>query len=103
MAIDIANSEIVALVGSADFSDPVDGQVNGVLARRSPGSTLKPFLYAAAFDARVRPLVERRLADVVAARRKEQARQSAREVPAGRPVVQCVAASGGAMPRAASP
>ena len=52
VAIDIANSEIVALVGSADFSDPVDGQVNGVLAHRSPGSTLKPFLYAAAFDAR---------------------------------------------------
>ena len=52
VAIDIVNSEIVALVGSADFSDPVDGQVNGVLARRSPGSTLKPFLYAAAFDAR---------------------------------------------------
>lgn len=52
VAIDIVNSEIVALVGSADFSDPVDGQVNGVLARRSPGSTLKPFLYATAFDAR---------------------------------------------------
>ncbi len=52
VAIDIANSEIVAMVGSADFTDPVDGQVNGVLARRSPGSTLKPFLYATAFDAR---------------------------------------------------
>jgi penicillin-binding protein 1C len=52
VAIDIVNSEIVALVGSADFSDPVDGQVNGVLARRSPGSILKPFLYATAFDAR---------------------------------------------------
>ena len=52
VAIDIARSEIVALVGSADFAGPVDGQVNGVLARRSPGSTLKPFLYATAFDAR---------------------------------------------------
>ena len=28
----------------------VDGQVNGVLAKRSPGSTLKPFVYALALD-----------------------------------------------------
>jgi penicillin-binding protein 1C len=52
VVIDISSSEIVALVGSADFSDPVDGQVNGVLARRSPGSALKPFFYATAFDAK---------------------------------------------------
>ena len=29
---------------------PIDGQVNGVLAKRSPGSTLKPFVYALALD-----------------------------------------------------
>ena len=28
----------------------IDGQVNGVLAKRSPGSTLKPFVYALALD-----------------------------------------------------
>lgn len=38
-------------VGSADFSNPEDaGQVDGVMAIRSPGSTLKPLLYAHAFD-----------------------------------------------------
>ena len=39
------------MVGSAGFfEDRYDGQVNGATARRSPGSTLKPFLYAVAFD-----------------------------------------------------
>ncbi len=51
VVIDIAQSAIVALIGSGDMDDPVDGQVNGVLARRSPGSALKPFIYAAAFEA----------------------------------------------------
>ncbi len=42
---------IEAYVGSADFNDPEDGgQVDGVRAIRSPGSTLKPLLYAFAFD-----------------------------------------------------
>lgn len=48
--IEIARSGVVAMVGSGDPSDPVDGQVNGVLAKRSPGSVLKPFIYAAAFE-----------------------------------------------------
>lgn len=40
-----------AYVGSADFDDVgISGQVDGVRARRSPGSTLKPFLYARALD-----------------------------------------------------
>ena len=40
-----------AWVGSADFwNEAIDGQVNGVLAKRSPGSTLKPFVYALALD-----------------------------------------------------
>lgn len=52
VVIDVASSEIVALVGSANESDPRDGQVNGATARRSPGSALKPFLYAAAFEAK---------------------------------------------------
>ncbi|KAA0990543.1 penicillin-binding protein 1C [Dyadobacter aurulentus] len=43
--------EVEAYVGSADFDNPYDGgQVDGVRAVRSPGSTLKPLLYATAFD-----------------------------------------------------
>ena len=41
-----------ALVGSCDFFSGADaGQVNGAMAPRSPGSALKPFVYALAFDA----------------------------------------------------
>lgn len=50
VVIDVAEASIVAMVGSGDPTDPADGQVNGALARRSPGSALKPFLYAAAFE-----------------------------------------------------
>lgn len=50
VVIDVANSAIVAMQGSGDPSDPIDGQVNGALAKRSPGSALKPFIYAAAFE-----------------------------------------------------
>ena len=51
VVIDNETSEVVAMVGSANFFDTQrQGQVNGAVARRSPGSTLKPFLYAKAFD-----------------------------------------------------
>lgn len=39
-----------ALVGSPDFFDPRHGQVNGALARRPAGSTLKPFTYLLALQ-----------------------------------------------------
>jgi penicillin-binding protein 1C len=40
-----------AYVGSADYRDAeIDGQVNAVTAKRSPGSTLKPFVYGLALD-----------------------------------------------------
>ncbi len=43
--------EIRALAGSADFDNAaIDGQIDGTRARRSPGSTLKPFIYALALD-----------------------------------------------------
>ena len=43
--------EIRALAGSADFHDArIQGQVDGTRARRSPGSTLKPFIYALALE-----------------------------------------------------
>ena len=49
--LDTETMQVKALVGSANFrDDDIDGQVNGVLAKRSPGSTLKPFIYALAFD-----------------------------------------------------
>ncbi len=42
---------VEAYVGSADFRNTLDGgQVDGVRAVRSPGSALKPLLYALAFD-----------------------------------------------------
>ncbi len=51
VVIHVESGEIRALVGSTNFDDPADGQVNGALAWRSPGSALKPFLFAAAFSA----------------------------------------------------
>jgi penicillin-binding protein 1C len=51
LLVDRRDMGIKALIGSADFFDvAIDGQVNGVLAKRSPGSTLKPFLYGLALD-----------------------------------------------------
>ena len=51
MLIDHRRMEVLALVGSAGFFDAaIGGQVNGVRARRSPGSTLKPLLYGLAID-----------------------------------------------------
>ncbi|MHC4581700.1 MAG: penicillin-binding protein 1C [Planctomycetota bacterium] len=50
VVIDIAESSIAGMIGSGDSTDPADGLVNGAVAKRSPGSTLKPFIYAAAFE-----------------------------------------------------
>ncbi|NLZ18242.1 MAG: penicillin-binding protein 1C [Desulfobulbaceae bacterium] len=45
------NAEVLAYVGSADFADPARfSHVDMVRALRSPGSTLKPFLYGMAMD-----------------------------------------------------
>ena len=45
------SNRVVSYVGSSDFYNGKDaGQVDGVTAIRSPGSTLKPFLYGLAFD-----------------------------------------------------
>ncbi len=52
MLVDARGMEVLALVGSAEFFDAaIAGQVNGARAPRSPGSTLKPLLYALAMDA----------------------------------------------------
>jgi penicillin-binding protein 1C len=51
LLIDPKTMEVKAWLGSADyFKVEIDGQVNGVTAKRSPGSTLKPFIYALAMD-----------------------------------------------------
>ena len=51
MLLHAPTMEVRALVGSGDFFDiPTDGQVDGTAAKRSPGSTLKPFVYALALD-----------------------------------------------------
>ena len=42
--------EILAFHGSSDFASPNGGQINGALAPRSAGSTLKPFTYLLAFQ-----------------------------------------------------
>jgi len=51
MLLDTRTMAVKAVVGSADFFNAdIDGQVNGTLAKRSPGSTLKPFVYALGID-----------------------------------------------------
>ena len=51
LLLDASTMEVRAVVGSANYADAsIQGQVNGTLAKRSPGSTLKPFIYALALD-----------------------------------------------------
>ncbi len=51
LVIDNATGEIRADVGAADYrSAPRDGALDMTRAWRSPGSTLKPFIYALAFE-----------------------------------------------------
>jgi membrane peptidoglycan carboxypeptidase len=51
VVLDSATGEILSLVGSPDyFSAQISGNVNAALARRQPGSAIKPFTYAAALD-----------------------------------------------------
>jgi penicillin-binding protein 1C len=51
MLVDSRDMSVKAVVGSVDFLNAaIDGQVNGTQAKRSPGSTLKPFIYALGMD-----------------------------------------------------
>jgi penicillin-binding protein 1C len=51
LLVDTHSMEVLAQAGSADFFDEkISGQVDGTRSRRSPGSTLKPFIYARAID-----------------------------------------------------
>jgi penicillin-binding protein 1C len=52
LVLDNTSGEVLAWVGSSgDLSDAA--QVDGVTARRQPGSTLKPFVYELAFERRL--------------------------------------------------
>lgn len=50
VVIDVRASSLAALVGNPAPNDPRYGQLNGALIRRQPGSLLKPFIYAAAYQ-----------------------------------------------------
>lgn len=49
--VDTSSMQLVAAVGSANYFDSaIAGQINGFNIKRSPGSALKPFIYALAID-----------------------------------------------------
>jgi penicillin-binding protein 1C len=49
--VDTRTMDVLAQVGSADFYNvDINGQVDGTRSPRSPGSTLKPFVYALALE-----------------------------------------------------
>jgi len=49
VSMDAKNGHILAMVGSADYFNPdIDGAVNMTTARRQPGSSFKPLVYASA-------------------------------------------------------
>ena len=51
IALDPETGEILTMVGSPDYFDPEHaGAINMAISPRQPGSALKPFVYAAAFD-----------------------------------------------------
>jgi penicillin-binding protein 1A len=51
LAIDPAGGGVLAMVGSADYTrDDISGQINLTTAFRQPGSSFKPYTYAAAFE-----------------------------------------------------
>lgn len=68
VVLDSASCNIEAMVGSAAYWSADAGSVNGALARRQPGSALKPFTYALALEkgfspASVLPDIETRYGD----------------------------------------
>jgi penicillin-binding protein 1C len=50
VVLDNESSSVLAMVGSRGWRDAEGGAVNGATARRQPGSALKPFAYALAFE-----------------------------------------------------
>lgn len=61
-AVDPKSGGILTMVGSKDyFDDSIDGQVNVTTRLRQPGSSIKPIIYAAAFEKGYQP--ETRITD----------------------------------------
>lgn len=56
VVLDNETCDVVAMIGSVDFWAPPDGSVNGARSLRQPGSTLKPFTYARAFEGQYAPV-----------------------------------------------
>lgn len=53
VSIDPIKGEVLAMVGSADYSnDPIGGKVNIAFSNRQPGSSIKPIIYLKAFESR---------------------------------------------------
>jgi penicillin-binding protein 1C len=51
LLVDTRTMDVLAQIGSADFyKADINGQVDGTRSPRSPGSTLKPFVYALALE-----------------------------------------------------
>lgn len=56
VAMDPKTGQVLSLVGSADyFNEEIDGQVNVTRMRLQPGSSIKPIIYAAGFEAGYTP------------------------------------------------
>lgn len=56
VATDPKNGEVLVMVGSRDYFDTeIDGNFNIATAKRQPGSTFKPIVYAEAFNKGYRP------------------------------------------------
>ena len=51
LLVDTRDMSVKSWVGSADYgNEAIHGQINGVTTKRSPGSALKPLIYALALD-----------------------------------------------------
>ena len=57
VVVDNATGDVIAQIGSADWADAsIAGSVDLARAKRQPGSTLKPFIYARSFERGVSPM-----------------------------------------------
>lgn len=55
VVLDRPTGDVLAMVGSRDWWDPEEGQVNACLSPRQAGSAVKPFVYALGFESDLTP------------------------------------------------
>jgi penicillin-binding protein 1C len=55
VVLDRRTGDVLAMVGSRDWFDPDEGQVNACLSPRQTGSVVKPFVFALGFEADLTP------------------------------------------------